>query len=115
MWPSTSSYRPSTSACQEKNSPSNHLEALNDDPEGQHSIRINLQYRVCFVWTDDEPRNVEIVDYHELRTRLTGHLIWHVSSPCQRIANRLLSNCVVKKQFRPLSGRSTARRMPQSR
>jgi proteic killer suppression protein len=44
--------------------PGNHLEALKDDRAGQHSIRINDQYRICFVWTDDGPRNVEIVDYH---------------------------------------------------
>lgn len=42
----------------------NRLEALSGDREGQHSIRINDQYRVCFVWTDNEPDEVEIVDYH---------------------------------------------------
>lgn len=42
----------------------NHLEALKDDRAGQHSIRINDQYRICFEWSDDGPRNVEIVDYH---------------------------------------------------
>lgn len=44
--------------------PGNHLEALKDDRAGQHSIRVNDQYRICFVWTDDGPRSVEIVDYH---------------------------------------------------
>ena len=44
--------------------PNNHLEALKDDRAGQHSIRINKQWRVCFVWTDGGPKNVEIVDYH---------------------------------------------------
>ena len=44
--------------------PGYRLEALKDDRKGQHSIRINDQYRVCFVWTDAGPRNVEIVDYH---------------------------------------------------
>ncbi|MBM3461853.1 MAG: plasmid maintenance system killer protein [Armatimonadetes bacterium] len=44
--------------------PGNHLEALAGDRDGQHSIRINQQYRVCFKWTDDGPTNVEIVDYH---------------------------------------------------
>jgi toxin HigB-1 len=44
--------------------PANHLEALVNDREGQHSIRINMQYRVCFVWTSAGPTNVEIVDYH---------------------------------------------------
>ncbi|AID57984.1 LOW QUALITY PROTEIN: toxin, HigB family [Geotalea daltonii FRC-32] len=44
--------------------PANHLEALHDDREGQHSIRINKQWRICFVWKDSDAYNVEIVDYH---------------------------------------------------
>jgi toxin HigB-1 len=44
--------------------PGNHLEALKGDRQGQHSIRINAQYRVCFVWTPSGPDEVEIVDYH---------------------------------------------------
>jgi proteic killer suppression protein len=44
--------------------PKNQLEALKKDRVGQHSIRINDQWRVCFVWTDEGPKNVEIVDYH---------------------------------------------------
>lgn len=44
--------------------PGNRLEALSDDREGQHSIRINDQWRICFVWTVNGPENVEIVDYH---------------------------------------------------
>jgi proteic killer suppression protein len=44
--------------------PGNHLEALSGDRKGQHSIRINDQYRVCFVWSDLGPDQVEIVDYH---------------------------------------------------
>ncbi len=44
--------------------PGNHLEALKGDRQGQHSIRINEQYRVCFVWTESRPEEVEIVDYH---------------------------------------------------
>jgi proteic killer suppression protein len=44
--------------------PGNRLEALSDDREGQHSIRINDQFRVCFVWTQQGPKDVEIVDYH---------------------------------------------------
>jgi toxin HigB-1 len=44
--------------------PSNHLEALKGDRKGQHSIRINTQYRICFRWTDVGPESVEIVDYH---------------------------------------------------
>ncbi len=43
---------------------SNHLEALKGDRKGQHSIRINLQWRICFVWRADGPHAVEIVDYH---------------------------------------------------
>ena len=44
--------------------PGNRLEALSRDRKGQHSIRINDQYRVCFVWTSDGPDAVAIVDYH---------------------------------------------------
>ena len=44
--------------------PRNHLEALKGDRAGQHSIRINDQYRICFVWTPAGPEDVEIVDYH---------------------------------------------------
>ena len=44
--------------------PGNRLEALAADREGQHSIRINDQYRICFVWTDAGPEQVEITDYH---------------------------------------------------
>lgn len=44
--------------------PGNHLELLVGDREGQHSVRINKQWRVCFVWTTDGPNDVEIVDYH---------------------------------------------------
>lgn len=44
--------------------PNNKLEALSDDRKGQHSIRINDQYRICFVWTTLGPDQVEIVDYH---------------------------------------------------
>ena len=42
----------------------NHLEALGRDRQGQHSIRINDQYRICFVWTDEGLERVEITDYH---------------------------------------------------
>lgn len=44
--------------------PGNRLEALRGDRLGQHSIRINDQYRICFTWTDAGPQDVEIVDYH---------------------------------------------------
>ncbi|GAB4287573.1 MAG: type II toxin-antitoxin system RelE/ParE family toxin [Coriobacteriia bacterium] len=44
--------------------PGNRLEALKGTRAGQHSIRINDQYRVCFVWTAAGPEDVEIVDYH---------------------------------------------------
>ena len=44
--------------------PGNRLEALKRDRLGQHSIRINDQWRVCFVWRDGAAENVEIVDYH---------------------------------------------------
>jgi proteic killer suppression protein len=44
--------------------PGNRLEALTRDRRGQHSIRINDQWRICFVWSDAGPEGVEIVDYH---------------------------------------------------
>lgn len=44
--------------------PANRLEKLSGDRRGQHSIRINGQWRVCFVWTDAGPTHVEITDYH---------------------------------------------------
>ena len=44
--------------------PGNALEALKRDRQGQHSIRINDQFRVCFVWTADGAEQVEITDYH---------------------------------------------------
>ncbi|MFZ3160621.1 MAG: type II toxin-antitoxin system RelE/ParE family toxin [Rhodoferax sp.] len=47
-----------------KSPPGNHLERLARDREGQYSIRINQQWRVCFVWTVEGPCDVEIVDYH---------------------------------------------------
>lgn len=42
----------------------NHLEPLKGDRKGQHSIRINDQYRLCFIWRTGDAHNVEIVDYH---------------------------------------------------
>ncbi len=44
--------------------PGNRPEALKGDRAGQHSVRINDQWRVCFIWTDAGPDRVEIVDYH---------------------------------------------------
>lgn len=44
--------------------PGNRLEALKGDRSGQHSIRINQQWRICFTWTDGGAEGVEIVDYH---------------------------------------------------
>lgn len=44
--------------------PSNRLHELSGDRAGQHSISINMQWRVCFVWKDGAAENVEIVDYH---------------------------------------------------
>lgn len=44
--------------------PNNRLEALKGDRKGQHSIRINDQYRLCFRWTKNGPEDVELVDYH---------------------------------------------------
>jgi len=44
--------------------PGNRLEPLTGNRKGQHSIRLNDQYRICFVWTEKGPDQVEIVDYH---------------------------------------------------
>ena len=44
--------------------PGNRLEQLGGDREGQHSIRINDQWRICFCWSDEGVHDVEIVDYH---------------------------------------------------
>ena len=44
--------------------PGNHLEVLRGDRSGQHSIRVNQQFRICFKWTEAGPVGVEIVDYH---------------------------------------------------
>jgi proteic killer suppression protein len=44
--------------------PGNRLEALKGDRKGQHSIRINDQWRVCFIWSDGDAYDVEITDYH---------------------------------------------------
>ena len=44
--------------------PGNHLEALSQNRQGQHSVRINDRYRICFIWTDEGPERVEITDYH---------------------------------------------------
>jgi len=44
--------------------PGNRLEALKDDRAGQYSVRINDQWRICFVWRDNNAHDVEIVDYH---------------------------------------------------
>jgi proteic killer suppression protein len=44
--------------------PGNRLEKLSGDREGQYSIRINRQWRICFVWTEGGPEDVEITDYH---------------------------------------------------
>lgn len=44
--------------------PGNHLEELRGDRAGQHSVRLNTQWRICFLWTSNGPADVEIVDYH---------------------------------------------------
>jgi proteic killer suppression protein len=46
------------------NPPGNRLEKLRGDRQGQHSIRINDQYRICFVWRDHDAYDVEVTDYH---------------------------------------------------
>lgn len=52
------------SLCFLRSPPGNRLEALKGDRIGQYSIRINAQWRICFIWTDAGPADVEIVDYH---------------------------------------------------
>jgi proteic killer suppression protein len=52
-----------TSLVDLKSPPGNRLEALGGDRKGQHSIRINAQWRICFIWGPNGPENVEIVDY----------------------------------------------------
>ena len=44
--------------------PGNRLEALSHERRGQHAIRINDQWRICFLWKDNNAREVDIVDYH---------------------------------------------------
>ena len=44
--------------------PGNRLERLRGNRKGQHSIRINEQYRICFVWAESGPSNIEVTDYH---------------------------------------------------
>ena len=44
--------------------PGNRLEALRGDRDGQHSIRINDQFRICFLWTAAGPKDVQVTDYH---------------------------------------------------
>ncbi|NMC52388.1 MAG: type II toxin-antitoxin system RelE/ParE family toxin [Chloroflexi bacterium] len=44
--------------------PGNHLEILQDDREGQLSIKVNDQYRICFVWNKGDAYQVELIDYH---------------------------------------------------
>lgn len=44
--------------------PANRLEALKGDRRGQHSIRVNDQFRICFIWTPEGPKDFEFVDYH---------------------------------------------------
>jgi toxin HigB-1 len=44
--------------------PGNHLERLSGKRQGQHSIRINSQWRICFIWREESAHDVEIVDYH---------------------------------------------------
>ena len=53
-----------TSIADLRSPPGNRLEALKGDRKGQWSIRINRQWRICFMWTADGPEDVEIVDYH---------------------------------------------------
>ncbi|RML39140.1 Proteic killer protein [Pseudomonas syringae pv. ribicola] len=53
-----------TSILDLRSPPGNRLEALDGSRSGQHSVRINAQFRICFVWSINGPEDVEIVDYH---------------------------------------------------
>lgn len=53
-----------TSLADLKSPPGNALEALKGGRKGQHSIRVNKQYRICFLWRDGDAYEVEITDYH---------------------------------------------------
>lgn len=53
-----------TSLKDHRSPPGNRLEALHGDREGQHGIRVNDQFRLCFEWTDQGPIHVELTDYH---------------------------------------------------
>ncbi len=53
-----------TSFQNSKGLPSNRFEALRGNRKGQYNIRINLQWRICYRWVDNEPHDVEIVDYY---------------------------------------------------
>ncbi|RPJ05945.1 MAG: hypothetical protein EHM36_07615 [Deltaproteobacteria bacterium] len=64
--------------------PGNKLEALKGNRQGQYSIRINDQFRICFTWTPDGPERVEISDYH------LGSLIWAL----------LILGCVIERSRR---------------
>ena len=55
-------------------SPGNQLEALKPERRGQHSLRINDQWRVCFVWLDGHASLVELVDYHRRRMTMSGEV-----------------------------------------
>ena len=57
--------RETVSTVSRSSPPGNRLEQLRGDRAGQHSIRINDQYRICFAWTEFGPADVEIVDYHK--------------------------------------------------
>ena len=69
--------------------PNNHLEALSGDRQGQHSIRINDQFRICFRWLDNHSFDVEIVDYHQKliiylnkmisRVEITWYVLYNIS------------------------------------
>jgi proteic killer suppression protein len=68
LWPSArhklACVRSATRLDDLRNPPGNRLERLSGDRWGQHSIRINKQYRICFRWTPDGPAQIEITDYH---------------------------------------------------
>jgi proteic killer suppression protein len=54
--------------------PGNRLETLKGDRTGQHSIRVNDQFRICFVWTAEGPTEMEFVDYHQRLLTMEGSI-----------------------------------------
>jgi toxin HigB-1 len=71
--------------------PGNRLEKLTGDRAGQHSIRINQQWQICFTWTDAGPENVEIVDYHQKEETVTTETVMPPGRPGEILLEEFLT------------------------